>query len=100
MSGEINCPKYTQTMVRGFIHEISHRSSVSSCVAREVNAPSNVALIYPTGNFIPENLNAARFVDYARANYRLRPGSGFRAKDGTDPGADFDKLPKFDIDQR
>jgi hypothetical protein len=65
-------------------------------IAREVNAPSNVALIYPTGNFFPENLDAVGFVDYARANYRLRPGSRFRAKDGTDPGANVDQLPKFD----
>ena len=37
------------------------------------------------------------FVDYDRRNYRLRPGSRFRsaATDGTDPGADIDKLPKL-----
>jgi hypothetical protein len=96
---EINYPKCTQIMVRGFIPEISHRSSFSSWVARKLNAPSNVALIHSNGNFIPKNLNAVRFVDYGRANYGLRPGSGFRAKDGADPQADFDKRPKFDFEQ-
>ena len=35
MSNEINCPKCTQMMVRGFIPEVSHRSSASFWVEGE-----------------------------------------------------------------
>ena len=35
MSDEINCPKCTRMMVRGFIPEVSHRSSVSFWVEGE-----------------------------------------------------------------
>jgi hypothetical protein len=47
-------------------------------------------------------MQAIRFVAYERGNYRLRPDSRFHgaATDGTDPGPNFDKLPKFDVDKR
>jgi hypothetical protein len=66
-------------------------------IVKEVNAPSNAESIYPAGNFFPESMQAVGFVDYDRRNYRLRPGSRFRsaATDGTDPGANIDKLPKL-----
>ena len=35
MSAEISCPKCAQVMVRGFIPELSHRSSVSFWVEGE-----------------------------------------------------------------
>jgi hypothetical protein len=66
-------------------------------IAKEVNAPGNAESLYPAGNFFPQSMQAIGFVDFDRGNYRLRPGSRFRstATDGTDPGADFDKLPKL-----
>jgi hypothetical protein len=69
-------------------------------IVKEVNAPSNLAVIYPADNFFPENLNAVEFLDYARGNYRLQPGSRFYSTDGTGPGANFDKLPKFSFDKQ
>jgi len=45
-------------------------------------------------------LNAVGFVDYERGNYRLRPGSRFRSNEGTDPGANIDKLPPSVIANR
>lgn len=55
------------------------------------------ASLYPAQNFYPRSASAVGFVDYEGGNYRLKPDSRFRgaATDGTDPGADFDKLPKF-----
>ncbi|HKY26324.1 MAG TPA: hypothetical protein VJM12_00105 [Pyrinomonadaceae bacterium] len=66
-------------------------------IVKEVNAPSNAESLYPTGNFFPQSMQAVGFVDYERGDYRLRPGSRFRATatDGTDPGANIDKLPKL-----
>ena len=71
-------------------------------IAKEVNAPRNAESLYPAGNFFPESMQAVGFVDYERGNYRLRPGSRFHAtaKNGADPGANFEKLPKFDFDKR
>jgi len=69
-------------------------------IAKGVNAPSNVTTVYPPGNFFPDNLNAVGFVDYERGNYRLRPGSRFRSNEGTDPGANIDKLPPSVIANR
>lgn len=70
-------------------------------IAKEVNAPSNAESLYPAGNFFPQSMQAVGFVDYNRGNYRLRPESRFRsaATDGTDPGANFDKLPKLTLDK-
>jgi hypothetical protein len=65
-------------------------------IIKEVNAPGNTESLYPAGNFFPESMQAVGFVDYHQGNYRLRPGSRFRAKDGTVPGANFDKLPTLD----
>ena len=71
-------------------------------IAKEVNAPGNAESLYPAGNFFPESMQAVGFVDYERGNYRLRPGSRFHATatGGADPGANFEKLPKFDFDKR
>lgn len=71
-------------------------------MAKEVNAPRNAESLYPAGNFFPESMQAVGFVDYERGNYRLRPGSRFHATaaEGADPGANFEKLPKFDFDKR
>jgi len=70
-------------------------------IAKEVNAPSNAESLYPSGNFFPQSMQAVGFVDYERGNYRLRPESRFRsaATDGTDPGANVDKLPKLNFDK-
>src|SRR5687767_4853811 len=71
-------------------------------IAKEVNAPSNAESLYPAGNYFPESMQAVGFVDYERGNYRLRPGSRFHATatGGADPGANFEKLPKFDFDKQ
>jgi hypothetical protein len=71
-------------------------------IAKEVNAPSTAASLYPAGNFFPESMQEIGFVDYQHGNYRLRPTSRFRgtAKGGADPGANFDKLPPSDIAKR
>src|SRR5687768_8400523 len=71
-------------------------------IAKEVNAPGNAESLYPAGNFFPESMQAVGFVDYERGNYRLRPGSRFHATatGGADPGANFEKLPKFDFDKQ
>jgi hypothetical protein len=60
------------------------------------------ASLYPPQNFYPNSVAAVGFVDYERGNYRLRPDSRFHgtATDGTDPGANFDKLPKFPSDKQ
>ena len=73
----------------------------ANVIAKEANAPSNVESIYPAGNFFPQSMQAVGFVDYERGNYRLRPNSRFRsaATDGTDPGANLDKLPKLNLDK-
>ena len=73
----------------------------ANVIAKEVNAPSNAESLYPAGNFFPQSMQAVGFVDYVRRNYRLQPSSRFRstATDGTDPGADVDKLPKLNFDK-
>jgi hypothetical protein len=69
----------------------------ANVIVKEVNAPSSAESLYPAGNFFPQTIQDVGFVDYDRRNYRLRPNSRFRsvATDGTDPGADIDKLPKL-----
>ena len=69
-------------------------------MVKEVNAPANAESLYPAGNFFPQSMQAVGFVDYERGNYRLGPGSRFRAKDGTAPGANLDKLPKLPSDKQ
>jgi hypothetical protein len=46
---------------------------------------------YPPDNFFPPSLDDVGFVDRARGDYRLGPGSPYRraGSDGTDVGADF-----------
>ncbi|HEU4712498.1 MAG TPA: hypothetical protein VFS76_13080 [Pyrinomonadaceae bacterium] len=63
---------------------------------KNVIANANASL-YPRQNFFPNSTSATGFVDYERGNYRLRPDSRYRgtATDGTDPGANFDKLPRL-----
>jgi hypothetical protein len=70
-------------------------------MTKEGVAPSNVESLYPAGNFFPESMKVVGFVDFERGNYRLRPGSRFRSADttGAYPGADFDKLPKLNVDK-
>jgi hypothetical protein len=60
------------------------------------------ASLYPPQNFYPNSVAAVGFVDYERGNYRLRPDSRFHgtATDGTNPGANFDKLPEFPSDKQ
>ena len=62
-------------------------------IAKEVDAPWNVDLIYPTGNYAPASLDAVGFVDWKNGNYRLasssRKGAG---TGGTDPGCNIDAL--------
>jgi hypothetical protein len=50
---------------------------------------------YPAGNLFPRTLAAVGFVDGARGDFRLASTSPFRHKgsDGSDPGADLDRLP-------
>ena len=66
-------------------------------IAKDGNAPRNAESLYPKGNFFPESMRAVGFVDFERGNYRLRPDSRFHATatGGADPGANIDKLPKF-----
>ena len=68
---------------------------------KNVVAAANASL-YPAQNFYPDSVSAVDFVDYERGNYRLRPQSRFHgtATDGTDPGVNFDKLPKFSFDKK
>jgi len=63
-------------------------------IAKEVNAPWNVDLIYPTGNFAPASLDAVGFVDWKNGNYRLASSSQFKGAGtgGTDPGCNIDAL--------
>lgn len=46
---------------------------------------------YPAGNFYPPSLDEAKFINRARSNYRLSPGSPFKNKatDSKDIGADI-----------
>lgn len=85
----------------GLKHYFPGSIVTGNVIAKEVNAPSNAESLYPAGNFFPPSMEAVGFVDYARGNYRLRPGSRFRsaATDGTDPGANVDKLPKLNFDK-
>ena len=71
-------------------------------IAKEVNAPPNTESLYPAGNFFPQSMQAVGFVDYERGNYRLGPKSRFRATatDGSDPGANLDKLPHLRSDKQ
>lgn len=66
----------------------------SNLIAKEVNSPWNTDLIYPSGNYFPENLNGVGFVDLAAANYRLASWSPYKGigTNGTDPGCDVDAL--------
>lgn len=52
------------------------------------------ALKYPSDNFFPQALDDVGFVDRARGDYRLGPGSPYRgaASDGLDVGVQFDRL--------
>ena len=63
-------------------------------IAKEFNAPWNVELIYPAGNYFPASFSEIGFVDLASGNYRLASSSPYKGKatDGTDPGADIDAL--------
>ena len=49
---------------------------------------------HPENNFYPRTPEAVGFVDFARGNYRLLPGSKYKnaATDGKDIGCDFDEL--------
>jgi len=51
--------------------------------------------LYPPDNFFPASVTAVGFVDYAGGDDRLSDSSPYRkaASDGTDPGADFSRLP-------
>jgi hypothetical protein len=82
-------------------HYFPGSSITANVIVKEGNAPSNAESLYPAGNFFPQSMQAVGFVDYDRGDYRLRPGSRFHAAatDGTDPGADFNKLPKFNFDK-
>ena len=86
---------------RSLTHYFPGSIVTGNVIAKEVNAPGNAESLYPAGNFFPQSMQAVGFVDYERGNYRLRPGSRFRsaATDGTDPGADFEKLPKLNLDK-
>jgi hypothetical protein len=66
----------------------------ANLIAKEVNAPWNVELIYPTGNFAPASLDALGFVDWRNGNYRLASSSVYKGvgTGGTDPGCDIDQL--------
>lgn len=59
------------------------------------------ASLYPPQNSYPNSISAIGFVDFERGNYRLRPESRFHATatGGGDPGANFDKLPRFRFDK-
>jgi hypothetical protein len=63
-------------------------------IAKEVNAPSSVESLYPTGNYFPASLTAVGFVDLVGKDYRLATSSPYKGKgtDGKDPGADIDAL--------
>lgn len=49
---------------------------------------------YPASNFEPRTVDDVGFADYAGGNYRLAPASPYAgtASDGTDPGADIDRV--------
>jgi hypothetical protein len=50
--------------------------------------------LYPTGNFFPSGTSAVGFSDPAAGNWRLSSGSPYKsaARDGSDPGADLDRV--------
>jgi uncharacterized protein (TIGR03437 family) len=66
----------------------------TNVIAKEVNAPWNVELIYPAGNYAPLNLDAVNFVDFKSGNYRLASFSPYKGAGtgGTDPGCNIDVL--------
>lgn len=69
----------------------------------EKNVIANAnASIYPRQNSFPNSVSSVGFVDYERGNYRLRPDSRFQgtASGGGNPGADFDKLPRFSFEKQ
>jgi hypothetical protein len=49
---------------------------------------------YPDGNFFPDSVDTAGFVDYRSGNWRLKANSKYRGKatDRKDPGVDFNPL--------
>ena len=63
-------------------------------IAKEVNAPSNIESIYPSGNYFPASLDAVGFVDRNGGNYRLGSNSPYKgvSSGGTDPGCNIDAL--------
>jgi uncharacterized protein (TIGR03437 family) len=63
-------------------------------VAKEINAPWNVDLIYPAGNNYPASLDAVGFVDWRNGNYRLTTSSPYKGtgSGASDPGCDIDAL--------
>lgn len=56
-------------------------------IVKEVNAPWNVDLIYPEGNFYPNTI-----AETIGADYRVLPAWQGKATDGKDPGVDIDAL--------
>jgi hypothetical protein len=66
----------------------------ANVMAREGNAPGNVASIYPPGNYFPVSLNVVGFVDLSNGDYRLAPTSPYKGAGtgGTDPGCNIDEL--------
>jgi hypothetical protein len=65
----------------------------NSTILRGIWAGSNPGW-YPSGNFYPVSLGAVGFVDLAGGDYHLATTSPYRgaALDGTDVGADIDKV--------
>ena len=66
----------------------------TNVMAREGNAPGNVASIYPPGNYFPVSLNAVGFIDLSNGDYRLAATSPYKGAGtgGTDPGCNIDDL--------
>jgi hypothetical protein len=70
-------------------------------MTKELNGPSNAEALYPAGNYFPATVAEVGFEDAAAGNYKLKTTSPYKGKatDGKDPGADFDKLPKLNLEK-
>jgi uncharacterized protein (TIGR03437 family) len=66
----------------------------TNLIAKEIDAPWNVDLIYPAGNLYPASLDAIGFVDWRNGNYSLGSSSPYKGAGtgGIDPGCNMDAL--------
>ena len=60
-----------------------------------IGSPAKYSSEWPAGNSFPSSVSSAGFVDYnnaVRGNYALSTDSPYKAKGGTDPGADINAI--------